>query len=118
MCNALWTINRDSARVNWKLEELFLKSWRTKPIYTLAYYPFLGIRDFEDRTHFSKPLDSTIRRSFLDVCIISSSLSYPLYSDGRKSNWVIERELAKLAAVQVESLGKPEVTIYKSLDSL
>ena len=33
---------------------------------------------------------------------------------------LFERELAKLAAVQVESLGKPEaeeVTIYKSLDS-
>ena len=36
----------------------------------------------------------------------------------RSKMFIFERELAKLAAVQVESLGKPEeVTIYKSLDS-
>ena len=37
----------------------------------------------------------------------------------RSKMFIFERELAKLAAVQVESLGKPEaeeVTIYKSLD--
>ena len=37
----------------------------------------------------------------------------------RSKMFIFERELAKLAVVQVESLGKPEakVIIYKSLDS-
>ena len=38
----------------------------------------------------------------------------------RSKMFIFERELAKLAAVQVESLGKledAEVTIYKSLNS-
>ena len=55
-------------------------------------------------TSFKSSLQVVINRAMVQV-------------ESLGSQRIIEHELAQLAAIQVQSLGKPEeVTIYKSLD--